>query len=119
MKCLPSIIFVSILTMTSACSEKNNCESLPTAKIWVKTSEGVVLHGCGSGSIENAWLENTNPYPVRIRQVWQAGGETTISISLLKQGTKLNLSSLRHQHGFYIYTIDGIMVGWLSGDCPE
>ena len=81
-----------------------------------KSTEGVVLHGCYEGM---ARLENTNDYSVRIRRVWQAQGETTRSIDRLEPGGELTLTTISSQDGFYIYTMDGVMVGWFTGSCPK
>jgi len=77
----------------------------------MQISEGVVLHGPKEGR-----LENTNEFPVRIRRVWQFHGERTLSINSLRAGATLEIGYVSHQHGFYIYTMDGVLVGWLSGD---
>jgi hypothetical protein len=81
-----------------------------------KSSEGVVLYGCNSSS---GWIENTNKYAVRIRHVWQFNGETTLWINRIEPGERLQIGDAGAQNGFYIYTMDGVMVGWFTGSCPR
>lgn len=98
------VLFVFIFT---GCSEKDP-SALP-----MQTSEGVVFHG--SREERNSWVENTNDFPVRIifvhRNHW--GIEAIISINTLKPGTKLEPPKSCYT-GLYIYTIDGVLIGWIS-----
>ena len=83
-------------------------------------SAGVMLYGCAwSACASGGWLENTNPYPVRIHGIWQDRGEETRFLSLLGPGEKLSLDGICRQHGFYVPTLDGVLVGWLNGACRE
>lgn len=118
MKNLLAVVFVTLFAFMTGCSDGTDGATTPPAKFQSLTSEGVVLYrnrGAGDG-----WIENTNAYPVRIQRVWQENdwsrfGELTEAIDRLDAGEKLILSRLRYKHGFYIYTMDGALVGWLSG----
>lgn len=86
-----------------------------------QASEGVVLYGCSNGwsNTKNAFLENTNSYPVRVRSVRQGPGEITLSIDRLEPGVQFILmKGITEYNGFYIYTMDGALVGWISARCP-
>src|SRR3989344_9576628 len=85
-------------------------EVLPTV-----SSEGVVLHSTENGG----WLENTNAYPIRVRHVRWVSAEITQSINRIGPGAKLSFKIYNNrQYGFYIYTIDGVLVGWIRGEPP-
>jgi len=109
-----------MLAIISACSDGSKDENTKKFEVWTKESVGVILRAYEPSSpYLRGSLENTNAYPVRIRKVWQFQGETTKSVDLLEPGEKLSINKLSHQHGFYIYTKDGVMIGWISGDDPE
>lgn len=111
MRALNAFVFNVLLTLMMGCSDGTSTQ-LPK-----QTSEGVILYGC-NGS--DGLLENTNPYPVRVRRVWQGSyGEKTESIDMLAPGAKLSRNEVRPSQGFYIYTMDGAMVGWIKGVCPR
>lgn len=114
-------LFVLVVTMLLATmmgySDRTSANAVTSTVLPTQTSEGVVLHGCTQQ--EKGWIENTNSYPVRVRRVWQYYGERTESINRLEPGAKLMLDKISHQHGFYIYTMDGVLVGWISGECPK
>jgi hypothetical protein len=113
MRILRAIASLMFSLFVVGCSED---AATRTNSSTVQTSEGVVLHGCGSGS---GWIQNTNVYPVRVRRVWRFRGEGTQSINQLAPGAKYVLSRISYRHGFYIYLMDGVLVGWISGECPE
>lgn len=75
-------------------------------------SAGVVIHGYTSPG----WIQNTNPFPVRIKQVWIFRGETTQWIDVFQSGDK-QPQYISHQHGFYIYSLDGVEIGWIKPEC--
>lgn len=107
------VLFTTLLAGTLV-----NVASSGTTSI-SQISNGVMLRGCGDDwSISNGLIQNLNKYPVRIRRVRQGRGEFTEAIDLLDPRAKLSIREITNQHGFYIYTIDGVMVGWLSGKCP-
>jgi len=88
-----------------------------------QTSGGVVLHGCSFQDFTvDGWIENTRAWPVRIRQIIQDDrqyGEKTQSMYLLSSGEKLKIKDINSQLGFYIYSNEGGLVGWISGRCPK
>ncbi len=96
------IVFLFILACTST-SEKPECYNSES------TSEGVIVHGFGSVG----WIQNTNSFPVRIKEVWIFRGENTLWIKVFQPGEKLG-QFISHQHGFYIYDLNGIEMGWIQ-----
>ncbi len=108
-------IVLFLIIYSASLGEADDTSSFGASDVqFTRTSEGVILHfsstDCG------AWLENTNTFPVRIRRVYQGEGETTQSITLVAPSQKIEVGSVGFQDGFYVYTMDGVMVGWLSFD---
>lgn len=88
----------------------------------VQTSGGVVLYGCNSGGISenvSGRISNTNAFPVRIRQVVQYNSEKTRSMYQIEPGTNHQLAFIYVEQAFYIYTMDGGLVGYISSECPR
>jgi hypothetical protein len=86
------------------------------AELTMQSSEGITLHGCGGD--RNSWLENVTGHPMRVRRVYQGYGELTLAFDRLEPGAKLPVRYV-NSRGFYIYTLDGLMVGFILGDCPS
>lgn len=110
-------ILVSAL-LASGCDEKKaRLEHEKTEQF----SEGVRLVGCLESNTEKTFgiLSNGNPFSVRIREVKQYRGEMTRKIFVLPSGKTIRLDSLSPVSGFYIYTMDGVMIGWISFSCPK
>jgi hypothetical protein len=65
---------------------------------------GVVVHGyCTMG-----WIQNTNDFPVNIKQVWvYKEAERTVWSKEFPPGKKLEQPYISHQHRFYVYNMDG------------
>ncbi|HAM88450.1 MAG: hypothetical protein US83_C0004G0065 [Candidatus Falkowbacteria bacterium GW2011_GWC2_38_22] len=85
-------------------------------KPYIVESEGVKITVPDILMKEDSWIENTNSFPIRIRVVKFSGldvGEETLSISRLEPKEKRNFGKTIFTRGYYIYTIDGIMIGWL------
>jgi len=69
---------------------------------------GITVHGyCKKG-----WIRNDNDFPVRIKQVWIFKGETTQWIKIFQPG-EIYHQYISHQHGWHVYTIDGVEIGWI------
>ena len=117
MRTLFVFVATTLLTTTMGCSDRTSANAVISTVLPTQTSEGVVLHGCTQQ--KQGWIENTNSYPVRVRRVWQYSGERTKSIDRLELDAKLTLDKISHQDGFYIYMMDGVLVGWISGECPK
>lgn len=82
----------------------------------IERSEGVELYTCYMGNLQvKGWIKNTNKFSVRIQQVSIAkqSGETTKSIDLLKPNAKLIINDSAIYRGLYIYTAEGIKIGWI------
>ncbi|MDA2936461.1 hypothetical protein MYX06_04555 [Patescibacteria group bacterium AH-259-L05] len=118
MKGLLVVVFGILFMFMTGCSDSN---ATPREEFSSRTSEGVILYGCDRTS--SAWFENTNAHLVRIRRVIQSHnpgqGEHTKAIYRLEPGEKFTLDYISHDDGFYIYREDGVLVGWLDGDCPK
>src|SRR3989344_696157 len=71
-------------------------------------SAGVIIHGYTSPG----WIQNTNSFPVRIKQVWIFRGETTDWLDVFQPGEK-RPQYISHQHGFHIYSLEGAEIGWI------
>lgn len=69
---------------------------------------GVVIYRDG-------WMENTNDFPVRIKQVWRFHGETAMKFRVLQPKQRVG-QSIHHQYGFYILTMDGVEIGFIHSD---
>jgi hypothetical protein len=110
------LIALSLIMIACACTNSDS-DAAPTKELQIQISEGVALIGCaGDKAIR---IENRNTYAVRIQQVWQYdGGEQTKAVDLLEPGAKLEVGNIRCNDGFCIYTLDGALVGFLSGRCP-
>jgi hypothetical protein len=100
-------ILVVASLLLSAC-DMRNAEDKPENYNSESVEAGVIVHGYTSPG----WIQNTNPYPVRVKEVWIFDGETTDWVETLQPGEKIP-SYISHQNGFHIYTMDGIEVGWI------
>lgn len=82
-------------------------------------SEGVELSCFKNSDYKGGSMKNGNPYPVRVRRVWQFlfyGGEATDWVVYMEPGERRELENLREEHGFYIYrAIDGVLIGFSKG----
>lgn len=104
------IVYVLILALLLAACSFKPCEERPENFNSESVAAGVVVHGYASPG----WIQNTNSYPVRIKQVWIFHGEATKWIDAFQPGEKRQ-QYISHQHGFHIYTLDGVEIGWI---CP-
>lgn len=114
MKRLFLLVF-ALAFMVVGCGSGNNVDG--AAAPMVITSEGVELYIYKSGSEINMRILNTNNYPVRIRHVIQYRGESTRSINLLEPDAEVSFresSYFCHLSGFYVYAMDGILIGWIG-----
>jgi len=72
-------------------------------------SAGVVVHGCNS----SGWIKNENDFPVRIKNIsWI----TTNEVGWIKVFQPNEISHqllVGRQHGFHIYTLEGVEIGWV------
>ncbi len=98
---------IALLLLFAAC-DLRPAEQRPENLNSKSSSAGVVVHGYASPG----WIENTNPFPVRIKQVWIFRGEFTEWINEFQPGEKKH-QYISHQHGFYIYSLDGAEIGWI------
>ena len=130
-------LLLTVLFLVAGCSEEHKpiatspladgdvvqkpMSASPSYKYYGKNceSEGVVF--LSSGEIN--YLENTNSYPLRVRCVTQIKGETTNWIQLLAPSSMFQLPQHSYQNdfidGFYIYDIQGVLIGWISSGCVE
>lgn len=70
----------------------------------------VIIHGCNT----QGWIENTNEFPVRIKQVWIFNSsEKTEWIKVFQPGEK-KYQYIHFQHGFYILNLEGTEIGWID-----
>jgi len=99
---LSAVLFVLSIALTS-------CTRRPT--LWKK--HGVLIK---ETSVGKGYIQNLNPFTIRVKKVWIFKGESTDSINLLKTREKQQLSFISHQHGFYFYTLDGIEFGYINTD---
>ena len=122
------VIVLIVILVVMACTNPDpphntvpshtSMQSFPT-----NAMEGVVLHGC-RGKNDN-WIENTNTYLVRIRyvEVYHDKGEITRWMFSVGAGGKLPLGSLNNIYveraGFFIYSWEGGLLGFLPGDCLQ
>lgn len=75
---------------------------------------GIIVEGFNRsmGYKPNGSITNMNNFPVRIRQVWIFKGETTQWVKVFEP-YETKIQSISYQHGWHIYTLDGIEIGWL------
>ncbi|MFA5070099.1 MAG: hypothetical protein WC528_02355 [Patescibacteria group bacterium] len=108
-----TVHFIAMLSLVALLLLTNSCQVKPASKDpeflnSESAAAGIVVHGyCTSG-----WIKNTNSYPVRIKEVWIFKGETTDWIDVFQPGEQ-RPQYISGQHGFHIYTLDGIEVGWI------
>lgn len=87
----------------------------PRAIVPSKTeSEGVVLHGHLTTNGGSGWIENTNNFPVRIRQVrWTGHGDETEWMEFFEPMRERSIAYIDDQMQFYIYTKEGGLIGFI------
>ncbi len=83
---------------------------------YAKLSGGVTLHATWPPKSESCWIENGNGDSVCVRHVWMFRGETTLGYLTLAPTQRVYLDQVSHQDGFYIESMDGRRLGWMSGD---
>lgn len=110
-------ILMSILLL-SGCDEKEKHLKHQNTE---QFSEGILLVGCSTSHDEHTKgiLTNTTMLSVRIREVAQGHGEKTQTIFVLPSGKTIQIDNVYTNGGIYIYTMDGVMVGWISYHCPK
>jgi hypothetical protein len=59
------------------------------------------------------WINNTNNFSVRIKQVWIGHAEITMWIKEFVANESV-YQIYNSQYGWHIYTMDGIEVGWIE-----
>lgn len=100
------IIFFCFIIIIVGLLEVNTPPKIETSET---KNSGVIVHGWES----DGWIENTNDFPVRIKEVWIYRGETTVWINIFLPNQKIE-QFISQQHGFHIYTLDGIEIGWIQ-----
>jgi hypothetical protein len=110
MRRLLAVLFICVLFV--------GCSASSSDELIVQTAEGVELHGCGQQ--RGGWILNTNDYPVRVRRVVCFHfSEQTRSIDRLPASERLEFGDVwLDNSAFHIYTMDGVLVGFISGKCP-
>lgn len=89
------------------------------ANFQVVSSAGVYLHG--TAGAHKSWLENTNNYPVVIKQIHQSLGDRTLAIFVLESGEKKYVN-IEFNDGFIIIQVTnyaGLEVGFISANSPR
>ena len=100
-----SLVIISIL---SGCC--NNIQGTKTA-YGVEITVDYAPPACGNEY--SVWINNTNNFSVRIKQVWQFHGETTQWIDEFEP-FETRHQEFDQQMGWHIYTINGTEMGWIS-----
>ena len=103
--------------------EKKGQEKEKAASLVVRSTEGIILHGCAIRKTNYAAdlvLENTNEHAVRVRLTRPGfrGSENTAGFFLIGSKEKKTVVNIVSSVGFYIYTMDGVNVAWLQAGCP-
>ncbi len=89
----------------------------------VQGSAGVELRGC-QGKDDGAWLRNANDYSVRVRGVkvhYIPETEVTMWMREVKPEEVLGIDLRGNGSStlaFYIYSVDGGLLGFIPGYCP-
>lgn len=112
MKGLKAVLFVCVVFFGCGSVSFSNYTTV------VQSEGGVELHGCGNYT--HSWILNSNDFPVRVRRVANTeNGENTRSVDSVGAGERLELEGISlYDAGFYIYTMDGVMVEYVDGRCP-
>jgi|GEM_PF-5670042 len=101
-------ILVAIIIGMLVFGDNTPSEKRPENLNSESVSAGVIVHGfCSPG-----WIKNVNPFPVRVKQVWIFQGETTKWVEVLQPNEEIPLY-VSHQHGFHVYSLDGVEIGWI------
>ncbi len=111
------ICFLFILNVLACCgklsSEKEDIEEKR-----YKTAFGVEMNGCNRYSV---YLKNENAFPVRVRVVGigNYGAEWTKSMTHIPAQGATFVENTNPNEGYYIYNLEGGLIGWMNGRCAE
>lgn len=75
-------------------------------------SAGVVAHR----SRLDSWIQNTNNHSVRVRriEILENGTEMTEWIKVLEPKNKIYVAAIKDETRFYVYTMEGVGVGFIK-----
>lgn len=111
------VMIVSAALFGAGCGGSSPESASSPQPVSTQSSEGVVLHGCGTGA---KVIENTNPFPVRIRVVYQGeGADKTQGVIFLNPSSEHQLKRRYVYDAYLIYTTQGVLIGFLDSRCEE
>jgi hypothetical protein len=78
------------------------------------------MKGCSKDANSLAYIENTNEFPVRVRQAWVFNSaELTQALYRLQPHERVDFPHVSLQERFYIYDLNGAIIGFFIGACPK